>query len=193
MCDVNDRLGEDCMLYRYNKEKTLNWLKNKVNRTATVLARQRKRDQLHNQTFSSTFVSANSKEVKPVDDVVLHEDRILALEIISEYLTKTTYQQLLDFSGISESDLVKKDDTSNKANKRKADWEIDLEIEKEMTAYNTHQHQRTEVRNADSNAPNLTTNSNTNTLKAKPPAAKTKAMEGAAKGTKSIFSFFNKK
>jgi hypothetical protein len=41
ICDVNDQLGDDMILYRWNLEKTLSWLQSKVDRTAIYLCRKR--------------------------------------------------------------------------------------------------------------------------------------------------------
>eukprot|EP00624_Nannochloropsis_granulata_P004382 evm.model.NODE_31844_length_35418_cov_26.680502.11 len=37
MCDVNDQLGDDMILYRLNPEKVLTWLASKVERTKRAL------------------------------------------------------------------------------------------------------------------------------------------------------------
>jgi hypothetical protein len=41
MCDVNDKLGDDMILYRYNESKMLEWLKRKVDAVAGVIRTQR--------------------------------------------------------------------------------------------------------------------------------------------------------
>eukprot|EP01035_Chromulina_nebulosa_P032966 gene32966-44103_t len=52
MCDVNDKLGDDLILYRYNSDKVLSWLKAKVTRTSKILQEQRrKKDASHNPLF----------------------------------------------------------------------------------------------------------------------------------------------
>ena len=30
ICDINDKLGDDMILYRLNRDKTLSWLKEKI-------------------------------------------------------------------------------------------------------------------------------------------------------------------
>jgi ribonuclease H2 subunit B len=41
ICDVNDQLGDDMILYRMNKDKTLAWLRSKVDITALYLCKKR--------------------------------------------------------------------------------------------------------------------------------------------------------
>lgn len=56
MCDVNDKLGDDMILYRYNERKMLEWLSRKVENTAKALMKQRlSRAQSQNTTFASGF------------------------------------------------------------------------------------------------------------------------------------------
>ena len=56
MCDVNDKLGDDMILYRYNENKVVEWLKSKVDKTAGVLMSQRlAKAQSQNQAFVSGF------------------------------------------------------------------------------------------------------------------------------------------
>ena len=54
ICDINDSFGDDIIFYRYNEEKTIKWLKNKVNKTGITLANQRcKRSAAQNTSFAS--------------------------------------------------------------------------------------------------------------------------------------------
>lgn len=65
VCDVNDKLGDDMILYRYNETKMLEWLRRKVENTAKALMKQRlARAQSQNTTFASGFnVSKQSTAV----------------------------------------------------------------------------------------------------------------------------------
>jgi hypothetical protein len=63
ICDINDKLGDDMILYRINMEKVLAWLRNKVTRTVEVLYKQRKQkvaESLQVQTFNSSAQSTSS-------------------------------------------------------------------------------------------------------------------------------------
>ena len=61
MCDVNDKLGDDMILYRYNQDKALAWLKAKVTRTAAVLCKQRNiKATRNNLTFVNNFKASSS-------------------------------------------------------------------------------------------------------------------------------------
>lgn len=58
ICDVNDKLGDDMLLYRYNAEKTLAWLKGKVCKASGIAQKQRiKRAQSINPAYSTSFHS----------------------------------------------------------------------------------------------------------------------------------------
>ena len=64
VCDINDKYGDDMIVYRYNEEKVLLWLKSKVERTASKLFNQKLRDNAknNNNCFANNFsVSAQSK------------------------------------------------------------------------------------------------------------------------------------
>ena len=70
ICDINDKLGDDMILYRYNESKTVIWLRAKVDRTAKVLCSQRRRKcLLENQLIVSNFnISAQSSLNTAADD-----------------------------------------------------------------------------------------------------------------------------
>lgn len=65
VCDVNDKLGDDMILYRYNETKLLEWLNVKVQNTAKAVMKQRlSKAQSQNTTFASGFnVSKQSTAV----------------------------------------------------------------------------------------------------------------------------------
>jgi len=65
VCDVNDKLGDDMILYRYNEVKLLEWLNVKVQNTARAVMKQRlAKAQSQNTTFASGFnVSKQSTAV----------------------------------------------------------------------------------------------------------------------------------
>lgn len=54
ICDVNDKLGDDMILYRYNESKVIEWLKQKVGRTSAAFMKQRMA-KMQNTTFASGF------------------------------------------------------------------------------------------------------------------------------------------
>ena len=56
ICDINDKLGPDMLLYKYNDEKTSQWLKKKVLQIADTIAKKRKARVLNEQkTCVDTF------------------------------------------------------------------------------------------------------------------------------------------
>jgi hypothetical protein len=128
ICDVNDKLGEDMILYRLNSEKLLSWLREKVTRMTQVIYQKRKHREASESRslFDSSFQSKN-KDENSVDlgDAPTDEDSRTALTIILDYLPDSTALQLLQ-----SYDLTMESFTSNTQNfnKRKADWEAALEV-----------------------------------------------------------------
>ncbi len=56
ICDVNDRIDDEIIFYRYNPEKTIVWLKSKVHNTSKTLFKHRQSKALTvNPSFSSNF------------------------------------------------------------------------------------------------------------------------------------------
>ncbi len=68
ICDINDKFGDDMILYRLNQEKSLNWLKNKVINTSKILAKQRiEKLENSNKCFVDTF-NVSFQSIKPNED-----------------------------------------------------------------------------------------------------------------------------
>lgn len=66
ICDVNDKLGDDMILYRYNEDKVIEWLKQKVQRTSEVLLKQRDlKCRTMNQSFVPGFDASKQQSAKP--------------------------------------------------------------------------------------------------------------------------------
>uniref|UniRef100_A0A7S3HJE8 Ribonuclease H2 subunit B wHTH domain-containing protein n=1 Tax=Spumella elongata TaxID=89044 RepID=A0A7S3HJE8_9STRA len=205
MCDVNDKLGDDMILYRYNEVKMLEWLGRKVENTAKALMKQRlARASSQNTTFASGFnISKQSTAVvassAAAADAVTpsREDIVLAVEIISDYLTPSAAQKLLQAHSVNATDLSTKNASASL--KRKTDWEQELELEKETLAFSTVASKVTATTSAASSSSNQSTgvSGTSNASSAKPVStavkASAKANTAAAKGTKSLFSFFGAK
>lgn len=209
--DVNDQLGEDMIVFRFNKEKTISWLRNKVEKVARVLALQRKRAQQHAQpSFAASFRSGNAVAKKPPievenEAVVNETDRHSAIEIVCDYISDSLISDLISSFGISvDAVMVTKANLSGV--KRKADWELALEQEQEEMA------QSTLLKGSSSGNGNkidsgltvegtVATNysiylKGENPINSQPVAKVTKTMTlnaAAAKGTKTIASFFGAK
>ena len=62
ICDINDKLGDDMIFYRFNEAKTFVWLKDKVDRTAKVLTSQRRKQSSEKCTVSSFHNSVQSSK-----------------------------------------------------------------------------------------------------------------------------------
>jgi len=61
ICDFNDKLGDDMLLYRYNESKTLEWLRKKVTKTAKLLHLQKIKN-LEDKKINNSFnISVQAK------------------------------------------------------------------------------------------------------------------------------------
>ena len=146
LCDIKD-LG-DMILYRHNEAKTLEWLGAKVRKTARLLTTQRiKKDKASNGLFVGAFnVSAQSAQsaasaaaadavpIEVTDEQVSQEETRVSLQIVCDYLTDTIATKLVQSFGMQLADLAPSKVQENQL-KRKADWESELELEKETLAY----------------------------------------------------------
>ena len=130
--DVKD-LGDDLILFRFNESKTLDWLNNKVRRTAIHFMKQRQQKMdSENVTFVSSFQSSSQATVNSKNSTTETQlaepnphDIKTAVQVISDYLSESMTEKLLKLYGLSASDLT---DTKNHNSKRKTDWEADLEV-----------------------------------------------------------------
>jgi ribonuclease H2 subunit B len=164
---VADQKGPDNLkAFKYNEIKTLQWLKKKLNLIQKSLSKQK----IFTSGSSSTnFVKSSSDEA--VDESALME---IALEILSEYISPDLKEQLRVSNGIS-------DGTPGETpkNKRKSD------------VYCTKDNSKRVKVEEQENSPSLSPPKPNNVLQKQ--TIKAKALEKAAKGTKSINSFFTKK
>jgi hypothetical protein len=129
MCDVNDKLGEDLLLFRYSEEKTMEWLKGKVAK-ASIMAKTQRIIRIKNQNlaYSSNFNIARpqaSLATAAEDQPVTDEDLRIALELVTDSLSLPMAERLCACYGLQAAELLKK---SSASLKRKADWEIELEV-----------------------------------------------------------------
>lgn len=130
--DVNDKLGDDMILFRYNKDKTLAWLQGKVNKVALVLAKQRRLLEQRSQSlFAPSFRSGSAAPSHttntPTDIAVDRHDTKLAVEIVCDNLSDALVAELVAAVGFTVAEImVTKAPTSSL--KRKADWEVALEV-----------------------------------------------------------------
>lgn len=133
ICDINNDLGDDMILYRYNESKTMNWLKHKVDSASKTFSKQRKKKQTNsNSIYANSFNVSNQSE-KKIDDVSLtshveevnNDDIINAFQIVCDYLEEELSSKLLTLFNFDKSILQGK---ASNINKRKADWESELEV-----------------------------------------------------------------
>jgi hypothetical protein len=204
MLDMKD-LGDDLILFRFNKEKVLALLKAKVESAAKAICVHRKKQSKADTSVSTFDVSAQEAlnvggtgsqgnttqdSASSSELEVTADDKLEAMQLVSDYLTDNMTKNLASAMDLNLSDV---NTVSMKGEKRKADWEIELEIEKETLAYTAKPVVTSQNDAVQSNfgggfgAPNSGM---------KPPAKK--AMNAAArigkpKGTASIASFFGAK
>ena len=192
ICDVKD-LDDMGYFIRYSPEKTQSWLQGKVRSLFKLLAKKRTK-KVKSSTTVSSFNNAQSSAITTLTDrvtggstvVVTKDDTILALQIIVEYINDKIVQPLIAHFNVNAGELL-----ANKKHvevKRKADWEEELEIEKETLAFTNSL--GTKV----SDAANIENTSNLarEAKRAKTAVAPPKGIKPSMiKGTKSITSFFN--
>jgi ribonuclease H2 subunit B len=164
---IADQKGpDDLRAFMYNEKKTLQWLKKKF---MIIQKSLRAQHIVSGGATSMNFVKSSADE-EIVDEDAINE---AALGIISEYISLDLIDNLDKFYGISEKS---KEPIAQKRKSEVAEKEGDrkrIKMEEQE---------------------NLPGASPTNALKAPPKiTTKTKAFEKAAKGSKSISSFFTKK
>ena len=125
MCDVNDKF-DDLILYRYNEAKTLEWLQAKVNKISICLMEHKVN---RPSTFSSSF-NSSAQRTAQVDQVEVKPssaDIIAAAQIVCDYLSDEMSSKLLAHLGLADAEVLHQK-LGSQSNKRKADWELELEV-----------------------------------------------------------------
>ncbi|KAF7269351.1 ribonuclease H2 subunit B [Rhynchophorus ferrugineus] len=165
---IADRKGdEELNAYKYNEEKTLNWLKKKTERVAEIL----KQKNIHINTsvaISANYVKSNKNDAD--NESYLR----YAHGIVSEYLMDDLSQKLLKFLNLPEESSpqnLKRKSTSTPPEAKKSK----IDDENKGTSSNVLDLSKPEIK------PKPLTMS-----------AKDKARAKAASGSKSISSFFKK-
>lgn len=157
ICDINDKLGDDMILYRLNKIKLENFLRKKVFQLAYCIMKRRTGNDLPLPSTSSTNVNISKvinkenidqdeDETKVMNisnsdhnrvsggsssDLISKEDVQIALQIITDYLPTKVTNEIFVESFLKES----LSETANGCNgKRNRDWEESLLIEKDKVA-----------------------------------------------------------
>jgi len=128
MCDVNDKF-DDLILYRYNESKTLEWLQAKVKKISICLMEHKVN---RPSTFSSDFNSSaqrtsSSTQVNPAATQPSSADNIAAAQIVCDYLSDEMSSKLLAHLGLADAEVLHQK-LGSQSNKRKADWELELEV-----------------------------------------------------------------
>jgi len=130
--------GPEMIFHRYNELKCLDWLKKKVEATSVVLARQRRLRLAREQALcvsgfdAGTNTHVTVKERNGTQESVSAEETRVAVQIILDYLTDTLTAKFLSAMGFSASDMQA---SRKQETKRKADWELEMELEAETLAY----------------------------------------------------------
>lgn len=167
---IADRKGdEELNAFKYNEEKTLNWLKKKTERVADIL----KQKNIH--VTSGGAISANFVKSSKTDPADTEAYLRYAHGIVSEYLMDDLSQKLLKFLNLPE-------DTPQQNLKRKSTNTPGQEAKK----------LKTEDENNCSSSNVLDLSKPENKPKPVTISNKDKARAKAASGSKSISSFFKK-
>ncbi|XP_013148485.1 PREDICTED: ribonuclease H2 subunit B [Papilio polytes] len=157
--------------YKYNEEKTLNWLEERVHKVAKVL--KEKNIHVTSGAISSTFVSSTLSNENVDEEFYLK----YAHGIISEYLQEDLVEKL------EKRFNFKPEIIETVGKKRKS--EVDLN--------NSNKKAKNESTSEDVNDVKVGVLLNGSSETKKKPTAKEKARQKAASGTKTISSFFTKK
>lgn len=195
ICDINNSFGEHMILYRYNETKTIEWLKEKINKISKTIAKQRIiKEAKGNINFVSSFNSGAKvnmlQETKSIDNNNINEikvendDTIIAAQILCEYLSEKMIGKFIAALGIENSELY----SATINTKRKTDWELELEIEKETLGF-----EKKVVEDTSTLSKQTANNNNNNQPKKK--AATQAAMKNSKPiaGVSKLSNFFTKK
>lgn len=126
MCDINDKF-DDMTLYRYNETKVLEWLQLKVNKISVcLLQHQVNRRSNFSSNFNSSAQRTSSTEINS-NAQPSSMDTLSAAQIVCDYLSEEMSTKLLAHLGLSEADVLHQK-VGSQSNKRKADWELELEV-----------------------------------------------------------------
>jgi hypothetical protein len=179
VCDVKS-LGDDEFYYRFNTLKTLTWLKNKVDKISKIISKQRQaREERLKPCFVNSFqATADLPSQENIAITVSSDDTKTAVEIMCDYLSESLSSSLMTEYNLKTSDF----NTKSSLGKRKADWEVALEQEKESV-----------IQKVVPPPSQISGNNNSSNVAVKKDVKGIKLNEVAAKGTKSIHSFFGKK
>jgi hypothetical protein len=219
ICDVNDQLGDDMLLYRFNEEKTIEWLKGKVKGTAAVLAKQRYIKGEGNKgglvadgfnmgtQMEASGLAAPTNISVPVGTPATATgtataadaaDTALAAQLLLDYLSPALADKLVLALGLKAAHFAAAQKVSAQPQKRKADWELELEIEKDAGFGNEYK----DTGNAEAGlGGGCAGGSGASNFNKKPSAAggakkstsASSKIKDAPRGVKSISSFFGKK
>ncbi|CAH0698865.1 unnamed protein product [Spodoptera exigua] len=172
-CIADLKGSPELKAYKYNEEKTLSWLKDRVHKVSKVL--RQKNIHVTPGATSATFVTSTISNDNVDEEFFLK----YAFELISGYLQEEMVQ-LLEKVFNFKPDLIEKI-----GNKRKS--EVDSNgINKKIKLEDADDKSKIKME--------ITPDKNTNGVKKeKSLTAKEKAMQKAASGTKTISSFFKKK
>lgn len=144
ICDINNKLGENRLLYRLNLEKVISWLRDKVTRLSILLYQQRMKLQseesksifdssfqsgLNNNSNNNNNNNTNSQESNNNNGTTTpsEQDTKAALNVIIDYLTESMTTKLLQSYELT-IDSLSTSSQFNSSQKRKSDWENSLEV-----------------------------------------------------------------
>jgi hypothetical protein len=84
MCDVNDKLGDDMILYKYNETKTMEWLRGKVLGIAETVAKKRKAKLINqHKTCVDTFtVGSQSEKTTSMGSTTVKEEETTTRKLL---------------------------------------------------------------------------------------------------------------
>ena len=122
ICEVNDKLGADMVLFKIDEEKVMGWLQRKVERLQRVLASREMKVRLE---CASGAAAADFQSLEAADSARAHEDQkaegcegptdvalkeqlLTAVQLVCEYLDQGWSDKLLQRQGVLDEAPVEK-------------------------------------------------------------------------------------
>eukprot|EP00586_Coscinodiscus_wailesii_P013384 CAMPEP_0172512904 /NCGR_PEP_ID=MMETSP1066-20121228/248038_1 /TAXON_ID=671091 /ORGANISM="Coscinodiscus wailesii, Strain CCMP2513" /LENGTH=328 /DNA_ID=CAMNT_0013292911 /DNA_START=290 /DNA_END=1276 /DNA_ORIENTATION=+ len=200
LCDVNNELG-DVILYRFNRDKVLQWLRNKHQRVTSAVKNQQMKNNLNQQRRSQengktqligyiipedNILEKDKPQDQPEPSVLsetqVREAQQTGLQIVCNYLNEQWVHKLLRSLEMTNTDLSPESSTNHSAAKRQGQWDTTGAVDDEVMKI----HQYATGQGGDGS----TAKSLKNSTPVKQSAAMKRLAKVDKKGMKSLSSFF---
>ena len=191
ICDVKDKYGPDMILYKLNTEKTLKWLEAKVSSVMESLTKDPcLLSSISSSSIVTKFNAGSSANLASSTGASSHKLKVLGFGFVKEYLSEQWEKKLSEFMKISsapETTKVEKEEEASASLVPISKWEVQSSVreeamEKLMFEANNPAESMRKQKELEASNPDV--------------ARKKRRIEAnakAAKGCRSMLSFFSKK